>query len=100
MPIITLLTDYGIKDSYVAEMKGAILGILPGATLVDVSHDVGNYSVACLRARFLVDQAGKAAKEPANGTMSVPLTAWRDPKVFDPQHDCICPNVPPGSCGR
>jgi len=45
MAIITLLTDYGIKDSYVAEMKGAILGILPGATLVDVSHDVGNYSI-------------------------------------------------------
>jgi S-adenosylmethionine hydrolase len=45
MPIITLLTDYGIKDSYVAEMKGTILRILPGATLVDVSHDVGNYSI-------------------------------------------------------
>jgi len=45
MPVITLLTDYGIKDSYVAEMKGAILRILPGATLVDVSHDVGNYSI-------------------------------------------------------
>jgi S-adenosylmethionine hydrolase len=45
MPIITLLTDYGIKDSYVAEMKGAILKILPEATLVDVSHDVGNYSI-------------------------------------------------------
>jgi S-adenosylmethionine hydrolase len=45
MPIITLLTDYGVKDSYVAEMKGAILRILPEATLVDISHDVGNYSV-------------------------------------------------------
>ena len=45
MPIITLLTDYGLKDSYVAEMKGAILRIAPGATLVDISHDVGNYSI-------------------------------------------------------
>ncbi len=45
MAIITLLTDYGIKDSYVAEMKGTILGILPDATLVDISHDVGNYSI-------------------------------------------------------
>jgi hypothetical protein len=45
MPVITLLTDYGLKDSYVAEMKGAILRILPGATLVDISHDVGNYSI-------------------------------------------------------
>jgi len=45
MPIITLLTDYGIKDTYVAEMKGAILRILPEATLIDLSHDVGNYSI-------------------------------------------------------
>jgi len=45
MAIITLLTDYGIKDSYVAEMKGTILSILPDATLVDISHDVGNFSI-------------------------------------------------------
>ena len=45
MPVITLLTDYGLRDSYVAEMKGVILRIAPDATLVDISHDVGNYSV-------------------------------------------------------
>lgn len=45
MPVITLLTDYGIKDSYVAEVKGAILKISPDATVVDISHDVGNYDI-------------------------------------------------------
>lgn len=45
MPIITLLTDYGIRDSYVAEVKGAVLKILPDATIVDISHDLGNYSI-------------------------------------------------------
>lgn len=45
MPIITLLTDYGLKDSYVAEVKGVILGIVPDATIVDISHDVGNYDI-------------------------------------------------------
>ena len=45
MPVITLLTDYGIKDSYVAEVKGAILKISPDATIVDISHDVGNYDI-------------------------------------------------------
>ena len=45
MPVITLLTDYGLKDSYVAEMKGAILRIALDATLVDISHDVGNYDI-------------------------------------------------------
>lgn len=45
MPIITLLTDYGLKDSYVAEVKGAILRIAPNVTIVDISHDVGNYDI-------------------------------------------------------
>ncbi len=45
MPVITLLTDYGTKDSYVAEVKGAILRISPDATIVDISHDVGNYDI-------------------------------------------------------
>ena len=46
MTIITLLTDYGITDSYVAEVKGAILKINPEATIIDISHDVGNYDVS------------------------------------------------------
>jgi len=43
--VITLLTDYGIKDSYVAEVKGVILKLCPEAVIVDVTHDVGNYDV-------------------------------------------------------
>ncbi len=39
-PIITLTTDFGLADSYVAEMKGIILGINAQATIVDVSHAV------------------------------------------------------------
>jgi S-adenosylmethionine hydrolase len=37
-PIITLTTDYGLKDSYVAGLKGAILTLCPAACLVDVTH--------------------------------------------------------------
>jgi S-adenosyl-L-methionine hydrolase (adenosine-forming) len=39
-PIITLLTDFGARDHYVASMKGVILGINPFCTLVDISHHV------------------------------------------------------------
>lgn len=46
MTVITILTDYGITDSYVAEVKGAILKINPEATIIDVSHDVGNYDIS------------------------------------------------------
>jgi S-adenosylmethionine hydrolase len=39
-PIITLTTDFGLQDPYVAAMKGAILAINPAARLVDVSHAI------------------------------------------------------------
>ena len=38
MAIITLTTDLGLKDHYVAVIKGAILGQEPTATIIDVSH--------------------------------------------------------------
>ncbi len=40
MPIITLTTDFGLADGYVGTMQGVILSIAPGATLVNLSHDV------------------------------------------------------------
>ena len=39
-PLITLLTDFGTADSYVAEMKAALLAAVPEATLVDLTHAV------------------------------------------------------------
>ncbi len=39
-PIITLLTDFGTKDQYVASLKGVILKINPGCHLVDITHQV------------------------------------------------------------
>jgi S-adenosylmethionine hydrolase len=38
--IITLTTDFGLKDPYVGIMKGVILSINPEASLVDISHQV------------------------------------------------------------
>jgi S-adenosylmethionine hydrolase len=40
MPIVTLLTDFGTTDSYVAELKARVLAAAPDATLVDVTHAV------------------------------------------------------------
>src|SRR4030042_6193217 len=37
-PIITLLTDFGTRDHYVASMKGVILGINPQCALIDITH--------------------------------------------------------------
>lgn len=38
--IITLTTDFGQSDPYVASMKGVILGINPRAYIVDITHEV------------------------------------------------------------
>jgi len=44
-PIITLLTDFGLKDPYVASMKGVILSINPQCTLVDITHQVHSHDI-------------------------------------------------------
>lgn len=43
--IVTLTTDFGLKDPYVAAMKAAILGISPGVVIVDITHDVEKFNV-------------------------------------------------------
>jgi S-adenosylmethionine hydrolase len=40
MTTITLTTDFGAGSPYAAAMKGVILSIHPGATIVDVTHNV------------------------------------------------------------
>ncbi len=43
--VITLLTDFGLRDPYVASMKGVILSINPSAVIVDLSHEVARHDV-------------------------------------------------------
>ncbi len=71
--ILTLTTDFGTRDGYVAQMKGVILGINPRATLVDVTHDIEPFCV--LEAAFVV--RGIAPYYPA-GTVHVAVV---DPGV-------------------
>jgi S-adenosylmethionine hydrolase len=47
--IVTLTTDFGLRDAYVAEMKGVMLGIARAAhqslQLIDVTHDVERHDI-------------------------------------------------------
>lgn len=45
MPIITLTTDFGLKDSHVAAMKGVIWSIAPYVQIVDVTHLIAPQNV-------------------------------------------------------
>jgi len=44
-PIVTLLSDFGLKDPYVAEMKAVIMRICPEARIIDVSHDIEKFNI-------------------------------------------------------
>jgi S-adenosyl-L-methionine hydrolase (adenosine-forming) len=44
-PVIALLTDFGLRDHYVAAMKAVALGIAPDVTFVDISHDIDAHDV-------------------------------------------------------
>ena len=45
MPIITLLSDWGLTDHYVASVKGAILSRIPDAVIVDISHNIRLFDI-------------------------------------------------------
>ncbi len=46
-PIITLLSDFGLADSYVASMKAVLISTCPNARLIDVTHQVPRHDVLC-----------------------------------------------------
>ena len=54
-PIITLLTDFGLKDPYVASMRGVILSINPKSVLVDITHQVNSHDIK--EGAFILGQA-------------------------------------------
>jgi S-adenosylmethionine hydrolase len=53
--IITLTTDFGLSDPYVAALKGVILAINPRAILVDITHEVRPQQV--MQATFVTQAA-------------------------------------------
>jgi hypothetical protein len=54
-PIVTLTTDFGLRDHYVGAMKGVILGVCPQAQIVDITHEVRPFRIS--EGAFLIAQA-------------------------------------------
>lgn len=78
--VVTLLTDFGTRDYFVASMKGVILGINPHARIVDLSHEVAPHQVE--EAAYLLKASYKyfpdgtvhvAVVDPGVGTARRPL---------------------------
>lgn len=80
-PTVALLTDYGLRDSYVAEMKGAMLSVNPRLNLVDLSHEIAPYNIT--EAAYILRNA---AREFPAGTVFVAVV---DPGVGTDRNSII-----------
>jgi S-adenosyl-L-methionine hydrolase (adenosine-forming) len=89
MPVITLLTDFGTADAYVAEMKAVLLSAVPGAALVDLTHAVppgdlraAAYLIGRAWHRFPAGTVHLAVVDPGVGTARAALALGRDGHWF------------------
>jgi S-adenosylmethionine hydrolase len=78
--IVTMLSDFGLRDTYVGQMKGVILGIAPQAMLVDLTHEVppqdvteGAFQLATAWRSFLPGTVHVAVVDPGVGTSRRPI---------------------------
>ncbi len=55
MNIITLISDWGTKDPYLAAVKGRLVSSIPDLLIVDLSHDINPFDIT--QASFILRQA-------------------------------------------
>lgn len=86
---VTLLTDFGYQDSYVAEMKGVLLSKNPGLSIIDITHAIsprdvrhGAYVLSCVIDRFPTDTIHVAVVDPGVGTSRRPLAVFHERGLF------------------
>jgi S-adenosyl-L-methionine hydrolase (adenosine-forming) len=82
MTLISLMTDFGIKDGNVGVMKGVIWGIAPGASISDLSHMIAPQNIreaALILARsapyFPENSVHVVVVDPGVGTTRRPMAA-------------------------
>ncbi|MCW4024322.1 MAG: S-adenosyl-l-methionine hydroxide adenosyltransferase family protein [Candidatus Bathyarchaeota archaeon] len=75
-----MTSDFGVKDPYVAEMKGVILSIIQNAIIVDVTHEIekfnikqGAFALASVVPYFPKGTIHVAVVDPGVGTERLPI---------------------------
>ena len=61
MSIITLITDFGYKDQFVAQMKGEIYNNNPESQVVDISHNISPFNI--MEAAYILENSYKSFPE-------------------------------------
>lgn len=99
MPVITLLTDFGTADGYVAELKGVLLSEAPGVTVVDATHDLpaqdveaGRLALARYWRRFPRGTVHLAVVDPGVGSTRAALAVESDGRfLVGPDNGVLSP---------
>lgn len=98
-PIITLLTDFGTADGYVAEVKGVLLALAPGAQVVDASHDMppqdvelGRLALARYWRRFPAGTVHLAVIDPGVGSSRAAIAVQSEARfLVGPDNGLLSP---------
>ena len=98
-PLITLLTDFGTADGYVAEMKGVLYSLAPEARVVDLSHEIPPQDVESARLavarywrRFPPQTIHLVVVDPGVGTSRVALAVRSEDRVLiGPDNGALSP---------
>ena len=87
--ILTLTTDFGLRDSYVGQMKGAVLAVDRDIRVVDLCHEVppqqiraGAYVLETGYAAFPAGSVHVAVVDPGVGTERRPLAVRAGSHLF------------------
>src|SRR5262245_34820110 len=88
-PIVTLLTDFGTRDHYVASMKGVLLTINPALRIVDITHKIApqeileaGFTLACAYRLFPAGSIHLLVVDPGVGTSRRLLAARTEHHFF------------------
>jgi hypothetical protein len=101
MTIITLTTDFGVRDGFVGTLKGIIYGIAPQVKIVDISHSIAPQDVRegafTLRRAAPFFPAGTVhvyVVDPGVGTQRRPLAARLGEHIFvGPDNGMLTPLI-------
>lgn len=92
-PIVTLTSDFGARDPYVASMRGVIHSICENAQIADLSHDIGAQDI--FEGALFIAEASRwfprgavhcVVVDPGVGTARLPIAAHARGQYF------VCPD--------
>ena len=93
MSIITLTTDFGLKDHFVGAIKGTVYSELPDARIVDISHLISPFNIA--ETAYILKNAYKSFPEGSIHIIGVDSELNEENNLialYLDNHYFICPN--------